>query len=247
MPGNIPGFWSDLRMYDLLDRRTVLAALACSAITARAPAQAASLWPSKYNLTSNRVAALFERLHVPLPDIRVTGKNGDFSLRKLRGKTRLVSLWAEWCAPCLVEARDLSTIQRKLGNQNFEVISLLSGSMKRLDYQAADNILIKNGAPGLTLIVEPNGGKEAATRLSTGGAGIDLPCVVLVDRNGFVRARTTGMPPLIRPKPETGATAKELSTADKQALLSSGEKTLWASADATSFIKSLRDGLLDHS
>lgn len=193
-------------------------------------------------LRTNRVAMIFTAVDLALPDLEVIGDQGPVSLASIKGRTLLLSLWAEWCVPCLVEARDLAPLRRRFAGPRFDVTALLTGSLRKLDYAGARAKLKDNGTGDLPLLVEPNGGHDVLKTLSLpmGSFGA-LPCTLLVDRQGRVRGRATGMPAFAGPAPSGGGV---LSDADKGKLLESG-RSAWASADGAAFVQALRDGALD--
>jgi thiol-disulfide isomerase/thioredoxin len=148
-------------------------------------------------LANNGVARYFQPLpaNVQVPDIRLDGDNGSHHhLSELTGKVRLVAIWAEWCAPCLIEAGDLARLYARYGGPSFEVVSVLSDSRQRLDIKGARTVLERTHAQALPVWVEPNGGDVVATAL-TGARGnaIDLPCTLLLDHTGAVTGRMTGL------------------------------------------------------
>jgi thiol-disulfide isomerase/thioredoxin len=46
------------------------------------------------------------------------------ALDDLRGRIVVLNLWASWCAPCRMDSRRLSRIQRKLGGAGVVVLGL---------------------------------------------------------------------------------------------------------------------------
>jgi len=201
-----------------MDRRGFLAAAVCAAVAPGA-VRAQSVFTGT-PLAGNAVARYFEPLpaRTVVPDIRLDGDNGSHHhLSELTGKIRLVAIWAEWCAPCLIEAGDLARLYARYGGPNFEVVSVLSDSRQRLDVKGARAVLERTHAQALPLWIEPNGGDVVATAL-TGARGnsIDLPCTLLLDRAGTVRGRATGL-----------------------ALASGGHGSIWTTPDADLFIQAL--------
>jgi len=178
-----------------MDRRSFLAATVCLAATP-CPVRAQSVFAGTV-LAGNRVARRFEPLppHTRVPDIRLDGDNGSHHhLSELTGKTRLVAIWAEWCAPCLIEAGDLARLYARYGGPNFEVVSVLSDSRQKLDVKGARAVLERTHAQALPLWVESNGGDVVAAALTgTRGNLIDLPCTLLLDHTGAVTGRMTGL------------------------------------------------------
>jgi len=133
--------------------------------------------------------------------------------------------------------------------QRFRIISLLTGSVAKLDYAGAAARLIKAEALGLTLFVEPNGGHAVADALAADSDGYSLPCTLLIDRRGRVRGRATGIPVMrsasLSPGTPPAAGTHPLSGTDKQAMNNGAIRTAWASPDGEAFLIALRGGLLD--
>jgi thiol-disulfide isomerase/thioredoxin len=148
-------------------------------------------------LATNSVARYFEPLPAAtyVPDIMLHGDGGSrHHLSELTGKNRLVAIWAEWCAPCLIEAGDLARLYARYGGPHFEVVSVLSDSRQRLDVKGARDVLARTHAQALPLWVEAGGGSVVATALAGArGSAIDLPCTLLVDHAGAVKGRMTGL------------------------------------------------------
>ena len=42
----------------------------------------------------------------------------------LRGRPLLLNFWATWCAPCVAEFPDLVSLSRRLGNRDFEFVTI---------------------------------------------------------------------------------------------------------------------------
>jgi hypothetical protein len=239
----------------MIDRRSfglgAAAALAAGAAQAAADAPLFSSGP----MAANRLAGLFVVPSAPvvLPDTPLVSAEGTRRLSQLPGRTWLVSLWAEWCAPCLVEATDLAAIARKHAGPSFGVVFVLTGSMKKLDLAAAQAVLVKRDAADAPLLVEPHGGNAVVKALGTRvydaqmraalkqDSGWGLPCNVLVDRHGRVRARSFGSPKMVVGPPQHPG---PLTEADKARMLAS-DHTAWATPDGDAFATALAAGVLE--
>jgi thiol-disulfide isomerase/thioredoxin len=120
----------------------------------------------------------------PLPDIAifdVTGKEIRFS--DFAGKSLLINLWAEWCAPCRKEMPYLSQLQADKGSDAFEVITLAT---IRFSQPRIDQFFEEIGVDNLAKYNDPKG-KFAFT------IGIAaLPVSLLIDMNGNEVARFIG-------------------------------------------------------
>ncbi|MFT3997663.1 MAG: TlpA disulfide reductase family protein [Asticcacaulis sp.] len=233
-----------------MDRR-----LFCAGLLAAGASPAIAQSPRKRAFTTgplakNRAALSFEP--VPdgfyLPDITVIGEAGPARLSDFKGKPRLLTLWAEWCAPCLVEAGELAVLQARFGGPDFEVTSVLTRSDKKLDVAGARKVLSKVKADTLPLWVEPKGGNAVLRALSPERRS--LPCLLVVDKSGRVRGRSHGaisivtLPPGVKPGPDG-----RLSPEDEAKMQAEKEKagngTVWSTPHGEAFVKALIEGALD--
>jgi thiol-disulfide isomerase/thioredoxin len=243
-----------MRISDSLDRRAVVAGvaatLACPTGLAAtsAPMSAPRLFADT-PLTGNRVAMGFEKVDIPLPAVRLAGEHGKISLDRLIGKARIVTLWAEWCAPCLVEARDFAVLQRRFAGPSFEIVAVLTASAENLGYGSAVTRLKGARVEGLPVLVEPDGGKRLMMGLSPGpdGRGGSLPCNLIVDPHGRIRGRSRGTSIAMPFQSASGKLpeAHFLSDDDKRAMLAGDQVTLWRSPAGDALVTALRDGILD--
>lgn len=197
-------------------------------------------------LAANRLARTFTAVDLAFPSVTVVGDRGRQPL-VLTGKTRIISLWAEWCVPCLLEARDFAALRTRFVDQHFDIASILTASMARLDLAGAQERLRRADASGLPLLIEPDGGDRIIHTLSPGpgGRGYSLPCTLLVDPAGRIRGIAHGAPLAMPALPGGGrvVVGKALTDADKKALLTNGSRTLWASPAGEEFLTALRDGI----
>ena len=206
-------------------------------------------------LAKNRLARSFAAVDLALPPIKVSDGARKISLASLTGKIRIVTLWAEWCAPCLVEARDFAELRRRFANADFDIVTVLTGSIAKLDHAGAVARLQKAGAGDLPVLVEERGGNQVMRRLALDPAVPQakfgtLPCTLLVDRDGRVRGRARGAPITVDAKgtdrSSPGGAARvprELTQAEKAALLDGTVRSAWASPAGDAFVTALRDGL----
>lgn len=107
---------------------------------------------------------------------------GEGQLSDYRGKYVLLNFWATWCAPCRHEMPMLSELQRELGGDNFEVVTLATGRnmppamAKFLDEIGVDNLPQHRDPKQLlaremkvfglptTMILDPDGNEIARLR-----------------------------------------------------------------------------------
>ncbi|HEX4924761.1 MAG TPA: TlpA family protein disulfide reductase [Bdellovibrionales bacterium] len=66
-------------------------------------------------------AAIEKRLPAPDADL-ITNSGATVKLSSLKGKVALVSFWAHWCAPCLVELPSFKTLHSRVDNPDFVVV-----------------------------------------------------------------------------------------------------------------------------
>jgi thiol-disulfide isomerase/thioredoxin len=234
----------------MIDRRQVFAGTAATLLAGSARAAPEEPFFVSGPMSRNRLAKMFRTPTPPLslPETKLLSVAGPQKLSELSGRTYLVSLWAEWCAPCLEEATDLAAINRKRGGPSFEVIFVLTSSFKKLDLPAAKAMMTKRGAEDARLLVEANGKDSVFQALATqdlpdGKRGASLPCNLLVDRHGQVRARAFGaMQSTFKAGPALSG-EHHLTDADKVRVLT--EHTDWASPVGDEFAAALAAGVLE--
>jgi thiol-disulfide isomerase/thioredoxin len=223
-------------------------------------------------LAHNMVARQFEAVPkgLVIPRTTLLSASGEHTFAELRGKARIVSLWAEWCIACLVEMPDLLKLQQRFGGAHFEVLAILTASLKKLDLAGAKAKLESVKAGAMPLWIEPDGGMTLfKTLASTSPKRGSLPCTLLVDPHGHVRGRAFGMPmastvlnvkltdadyhdghltkagqiKLARAQAAAGIKTGVLTEADKANTLKNAH-SLWSTPDGAAFAKALADGAL---
>lgn len=220
-----------------MDRRTFITGVMAAGLAVATQADAASVFAST-PLAGNRIAARFQ----PMPDgafapeVLLEGDDGKHRFSELTGKVHLVALWAEWCAPCLVEAGDLAVLQQTFGGPAFAIQSILTASQKKLDLKGARKTLKKTHGDSLPLWIEAEGKDFLAANLSkTASSPYSLPCVVLVDRHGKIRGRMIGL----------GFNTDNVDPTNHKQIMGLGGQTEWSTPEAADFIKALIAGALD--
>ena len=120
----------------------------------------------------------------PLTDVAVTDADGaTVSLKDKAGKVLLVNLWATWCAPCRLEMPALEALQKAVGGDAFEVVTIATG---RNAPEAIDRFFADAGVTALPRLRDP---KQEFARAE---GVLGLPVTLLVDRQGREIGRLTG-------------------------------------------------------
>jgi len=244
----------------IMDRRTVLGgmmAVAAGGIARAVPPRGPFFQGTPF--ATNPVARRFDRVDIPLPPIQLLGAHGPISLRSLRGRTTILALWAEWCAPCLIDLRDFAALRRKYAGPRFDIVSLLTYSKRPLDYRGARDLLAKMNAADLPLMIEPNGGTAAISALSTRPSAKllaalppsfrpkgTLPCTLLVDSSGRIRGRSVGAVMEAADPSQKADPAARILTEHQKQVLNGASSTSWSTPAGDAFARALAAGLLDH-
>lgn len=187
-------------------------------------------------LRGNILAFTFKQPPTDLvvPKVKLERRSGLHGFQPEPGLT-LMSLWAPWCAPCLLELKDLAEQQRLYASKRFRILPILTGTRDPITLAEAQGTLEKAGVRGLEAVVDRSPASdslfEQLTRRETPGGSIKgLPCNLLIDARGKVLARQFGapldLPRGTKPTPEMRANAR----------------SMWMAADGHALLKALRDG-----
>jgi peroxiredoxin len=86
---------------------------------------------TKWNTKKDQIAQSAEKWeHAPVT-LDTIGLAGVADLaRNTTSKYRLVNVWASWCGPCVAEFPGMVSISRRLGNRDFELITLSLDELK---------------------------------------------------------------------------------------------------------------------
>ena len=116
----------------------------------------------------------------PVPNVAFKGPDGaETGLDALKGRMRLVNLWATWCAPCKAEMPALNTLQAERGGKDFEVVAI-NVDTRNLDKPP---IWLKdNRIDHLAYYSDPAGRVLPAIQSHAGAVG--LPTTLLIDGAG---------------------------------------------------------------
>lgn len=177
----------------MLNRRNFLVSAACLSV---APARADdNASPVAHGVLANNPLALaFEAAPAQLPDVLVLGPNGTRNISEFKGRTLLMPLWAEWCAPCLSELQDFASLQKKHGNDKFVIVPILSGTQKRMTPATVQQLFSYLHADALEPLIENHFGDRLLTTMARGkGREVEIPCNLLIAPDGHVVGREFGM------------------------------------------------------
>ncbi|HEY4124671.1 MAG TPA: hypothetical protein VGM36_08665 [Rhizomicrobium sp.] len=142
------------------------------------------------DLADNKLARAFESAPHELPNVSITGPNGDRPISEIiKGRTVFMPLWAEWCAPCLIELSDFARLQEVYGNDKFAIIPILTFTRRRFTPQLLGDFLKLVRATGFEPLMEANYGHQLASTMAVSPAGVALPCNVLIAPSGRVVGR----------------------------------------------------------
>jgi thiol-disulfide isomerase/thioredoxin len=148
-------------------------------------------------LAENSLAQKFESVSTEFPGVALWGPSGkrdiDDFLTDLKGRTILMPLWAEWCAPCMSEIPDFARLQQKYGNDKFSIIPVLTGTRKQFTPETLGTILTRMRAGIFQPLIENHLGNRLMDRMAKiSSRESALPCNLLIAPNGHVVAREIG-------------------------------------------------------
>jgi thiol-disulfide isomerase/thioredoxin len=181
----------------LIDRRAAVLGLAGSAISAARADDKVSSPIAHGVLAENSLAQKFEGVSTELPDVDLWGPNGKRDIEEflagLKGRTILMPLWAEWCAPCMSEIPDFARLQQKYGNDKFSIIPVLTATRKKFTPEFLGKILTEMHAGIFEPLIENRLGERLMDRMAKiSSRESALPCNLLIAPNGRVVAREIG-------------------------------------------------------
>jgi thiol-disulfide isomerase/thioredoxin len=112
---------------------------------------------------------------------------GERSLASLRGRVVCLDFWATWCGACANELPDLARLGARYAKDGVSVVAV---SIDRRDdlvaRYVAEHLAEAQRDGSIEILRDPDGDV-----LATYGAG-GMPALYLIDRDGTVRAETSG-------------------------------------------------------
>ena len=113
-----------------------------------------------------------------------TNPAGDvLSLTDSNGKIRVLNFWATWCFPCREEMPTLDALQKQLGGEDFEVLTVATGYN---DLGGIERFFEDAEVTALPVFLDPD------SSLGAEFGAIGLPLTVILNRDGQELARLTG-------------------------------------------------------
>ncbi|WP_102109074.1 TlpA disulfide reductase family protein [Oceaniglobus roseus] len=126
----------------------------------------------------------FHEAPKPVSDQAFTDAEGrEHHLSDWQGKLVLLNFWATWCAPCREEMPHLDALQKEMGGEDFEVVTLATG---RNALPAIQRFFDEVDVTALPILTDP---KQAVAREM---AVLGLPITVILNPEGQEIARLQG-------------------------------------------------------
>ena len=227
-----------------LDRRTTMLGLTGLAVSA-AYADDKPASPIAHGvLAENSLAQKFESASTEFPSVELWGPNGkrdigDF-LADLKGRTILMPLWAEWCAPCMSEIPDFARLQQKYGNDKFSIIPVLTATRKKFTPEILGAILKDMRAGVFEPLIENHLGDRLMDRMAKiSSRETALPCNLLIAPNGHIVAREIG-----RLENSDDANPAKTWSEVVNRTGTGAVQSRWGQADGAAFAAAMADGFL---
>ncbi len=140
-------------------------------------------------LAKGEVAALqVSTTFQPMPNLSFNGADGALlKLDSLHGKVILLNLWATWCAPCRQEMPALDALQAKLGDKNFEVVTV---NIDTRNLDKPKQFLNEIKVTHLAFYSDPTA--KIFQDLKAAGMAFGMPTTLLIDKQGCELGRMAG-------------------------------------------------------
>ena len=219
-------------------RRTFLAGAASLALAPAAGADADVSPLAHGALADNVLAKAFKTAPPQLPDVQILGPKGTRSISEFKGRTTLMPLWAEWCGPCLSELQDFATLQKKYGNDKFQVIPILTGMQKRLTPVTIAQLFAYLHADVFEPLIENRFGGALMTVMARDtDRQVKIPCNLIIAPDGRVIGREFGL-----------EEAEGVTATTKHQLIAQAEAgnilSLWGKKEGDEFAAAMANGFL---
>lgn len=134
--------------------------------------------------TADRAGFDVELDREPAPYFALTTLDGEMlTLEELEGNVVVLNFWATWCAPCRVEIPDLIEMQDALEEKGIRFVGI------SLDHDGADVVRAFAEEIGFNYPIVMDDGEVA----DAFGGVYALPTTILIDRDGNVRRKISGL------------------------------------------------------
>jgi thiol-disulfide isomerase/thioredoxin len=194
-------------------------------------------------LANNKLAQSFQKATHDLPDVTLIGSDGECSIGAFKGRTILMPLWAEWCAPCLSEIPDFARLQQKYGNDKFAVIPVLTGTKRQMTVPAIAQVFQILHAAALKPQMEKNCGDKLMRTMARQNNGYAIPCNLLIAPDGTVVAREIGRE--TAPDASEGTAPEKTKDAETVTRAIHGQaQSLWGKAEGEEIAAAMAKGFL---
>jgi thiol-disulfide isomerase/thioredoxin len=226
-----------------IHRREVLSGVAGLALAGRAIADDEESPVAHGVLANNELAKAFRKAPRELPDVTLIGAKGEFHADILKGRTILMPLWAEWCAPCLSELPDFARLKKKYANNKFTIVPVLTDTRKKLTPQTIAEIFAVLHAGDLPPVMEAEFGNRLMQAMAREGRGYAIPCNLLIAPDGTVVGREMGKIPAA--DAADGAAPEKTKDAETVTRAIHGQaQSLWGKAEGEEFAAAMANGFL---
>jgi thiol-disulfide isomerase/thioredoxin len=112
-------------------------------------------------------------------------EGGVFDFASLKGRVVLVSFFATWCFPCLLEVPEFQKLERAYRSSGFSVVAIGMDLEGRKVLQP----FVESYRPGYTVLVAS---QELRSGRTPFGEIREIPTTLLLDRQGKVAAAVSG-------------------------------------------------------
>jgi thiol-disulfide isomerase/thioredoxin len=117
------------------------------------------------------------------PDIVFTDKSGKIlHLKDFKGKTVILSFWATWCAPCLLELPTMDRLQARMGNS----ISILPVALEPNGSAMVERFFSKADIKHLPIYIDSGHQAQSVYHIRA------LPMTVVIDPAGMLVGKIEG-------------------------------------------------------
>lgn len=117
-----------------------------------------------------------------LPYVSPRERGREQRLSDLQGKVVVLDFWASWCVPCRAQTPVLERVASQLGPDKLLVLGVGTS-----DERGAIARFLDEHPPGYASVYDDQGMASSAYRVQ------GLPTLVVIDRDGTVRALATGL------------------------------------------------------